>query len=241
MGILPSCARLAPRTTSDAMCPVCRGCLRCAASAAPVRPMASDHTFPLFHSQLRPRLAPALGLQTHMGRQARGSRQLFSQADVAGCGLCRHVHLFLRFCSPIALICRLWHLSRLRAWRLTPPAPRAPVVCMDVRGTGASFGSWTTPWSEAEQLDSMELLDWIGRQPFCDGRVSLFGVCSALLLRRTRLLVCSPPWLRGSLSQPPPPPLLPRIQLRLHIPRTLCSATAASPSSPPPPNPRQVG
>lgn len=32
-----------------------------------------------------------------------------------------------------------------------------------------------SPWPEAERADSLEVLDWVGRQPFCDGRVTLCG------------------------------------------------------------------
>lgn len=49
------------------------------------------------------------------------------------------------------------------------------VVDVDVRGTGASYGSWPYPWSEAEIKDGGQIVDWIVAQPWCDGKVGSFG------------------------------------------------------------------
>ncbi|CAM9230059.1 unnamed protein product, partial [Laminaria digitata] len=49
------------------------------------------------------------------------------------------------------------------------------LVSVDVRGTGASFGTHPGPWSPEEQQDSMEVLDWIDRQPWSNGKVALWG------------------------------------------------------------------
>jgi uncharacterized protein len=60
------------------------------------------------------------------------------------------------------------------------------VVLVDARGTGASFGVWTTPWSPAEIADAGEVVDWIVAQPWSNGRVGAYGNSysgnSALLL-----------------------------------------------------------
>ncbi|HVG34245.1 MAG TPA: CocE/NonD family hydrolase [Pyrinomonadaceae bacterium] len=60
------------------------------------------------------------------------------------------------------------------------------VVWVDVRGTGASTGSWPTPWSREEIKDGGEVVDWIIHQPWSNGRVgamgSSYGGNSALLL-----------------------------------------------------------
>lgn len=32
-----------------------------------------------------------------------------------------------------------------------------------------------SPWPEAERLDANEVLDWVAKQPFCDGRATLCG------------------------------------------------------------------
>jgi putative CocE/NonD family hydrolase len=50
-------------------------------------------------------------------------------------------------------------------------------VRVDVRGTGRSEG--VTPdreYSDQEQLDGMEVIAWIARQPWCDGHVGMWGV-----------------------------------------------------------------
>ena len=50
------------------------------------------------------------------------------------------------------------------------------VVSVDVRGTGASGGVYSRPWQTAEREDSIEILDWIVQQPFCNGNVCLWGI-----------------------------------------------------------------
>lgn len=68
-----------------------------------------------------------------------------------------------------------------------PKGPREPivealvragfgVVVADVRGTGASEGHWPHPFGEQEARDGAALLEWIARQPFCDGRIGATGV-----------------------------------------------------------------
>ena len=46
---------------------------------------------------------------------------------------------------------------------------------VDVRGTGASFGRWVYPWSPDEIRDGAEVVDWIVRQPWSNGRVGAIG------------------------------------------------------------------
>lgn len=48
-------------------------------------------------------------------------------------------------------------------------------VSADVRGTGASFGSWPYPYSPDEIKDGADIVDWIIRQPWSDGKVGTFG------------------------------------------------------------------
>ncbi len=50
------------------------------------------------------------------------------------------------------------------------------VVMVDVRGTGASFGVSTAPWSPAEVGDFPQLVDWITAQPWSNGIVGGVGV-----------------------------------------------------------------
>jgi hypothetical protein len=49
------------------------------------------------------------------------------------------------------------------------------VVFGDVRGTGASFGTWPYHRSRAETFDFSAVIDWIVAQPWSDGRVIGFG------------------------------------------------------------------
>lgn len=49
------------------------------------------------------------------------------------------------------------------------------LVGVDVRGTGASFGTWTTPWAAEEVKDYGEVVDWVVAQPWSDGKVGAFG------------------------------------------------------------------
>ncbi len=49
-------------------------------------------------------------------------------------------------------------------------------VAIDVRGTGASFGNNPFPWSPAEYQDGGEVVDWIVKQPWSDGKVGATGV-----------------------------------------------------------------
>lgn len=49
-------------------------------------------------------------------------------------------------------------------------------VDSDVRGTGASFGQWIYPWSPDEIRDGSEVVDWIVRQPWSNGKVGAVGI-----------------------------------------------------------------
>ncbi len=48
-------------------------------------------------------------------------------------------------------------------------------VRLDVRGTGASEGANTDEYPLQEQLDGYDAIEWIARQPWCDGNVGMFG------------------------------------------------------------------
>ncbi len=50
------------------------------------------------------------------------------------------------------------------------------VVVVDVRGTGASFGTWVIPWADEEIADLGEVIDWIVKQPWSNGRVGAYGI-----------------------------------------------------------------
>jgi hypothetical protein len=48
-------------------------------------------------------------------------------------------------------------------------------LAVDVRGTGASSGTWTMPWSAEEVRDYGEVVDWVLAQPWSDGKVGVYG------------------------------------------------------------------
>ncbi len=50
------------------------------------------------------------------------------------------------------------------------------VVLMDARGSGASFGEWTGPWSTREQQDFSELATWVSEQPWSNGNLAAWGI-----------------------------------------------------------------
>ena len=50
------------------------------------------------------------------------------------------------------------------------------VVNADVRGTGASFGQWSIPYSPQEVKDVGYLANWIAIQPWSNGKVVMTGV-----------------------------------------------------------------
>jgi putative CocE/NonD family hydrolase len=49
-------------------------------------------------------------------------------------------------------------------------------VDVDVRGSGVSFGSWPLPWSPAEVADGREVVEFIVKQPWSNGRVGSTGI-----------------------------------------------------------------
>ena len=88
---------------------------------------------------------------------------------------------------------RYWRAMELRApfkWFLKPSAldPHFrdftpffvsrgyALVQVDVRGTGASFGTWLCPWAPDAVEDAREVIDWIVAQPWSDGRVGAHGI-----------------------------------------------------------------
>jgi len=49
-------------------------------------------------------------------------------------------------------------------------------IDVDVRGTGASSGTWHAPWFDDQVKDGAELVDWIVRQAWSNGRVGSLGI-----------------------------------------------------------------
>jgi len=50
------------------------------------------------------------------------------------------------------------------------------VVLVDARGSGASFGTRPVEWSDDEVADTGQIIDWIVKQAWSDGRVGATGV-----------------------------------------------------------------
>lgn len=50
------------------------------------------------------------------------------------------------------------------------------LVCVDVRGSGASFGCRDGFRSPAERLDHHDTVDWVAQQPWCDGNIGATGI-----------------------------------------------------------------
>lgn len=50
-----------------------------------------------------------------------------------------------------------------------------PLVLGDVRGTNGSEGVTRLMWDSREQRDGYELVEWIARQPWCNGNVGMTG------------------------------------------------------------------
>jgi len=49
------------------------------------------------------------------------------------------------------------------------------IVCADIRGTGASYGTRFGIFSPIEVEDGSDLVDWIAEQEWCDGNVGMMG------------------------------------------------------------------
>lgn len=56
-------------------------------------------------------------------------------------------------------------------------AERGYAYCrLDVRGTGSSQGVATDEYAEAETLDGHDAVEWLAAQPWCSGRVGMWGL-----------------------------------------------------------------
>ncbi len=49
------------------------------------------------------------------------------------------------------------------------------VIIDDARGTGASFGCKPYQFNREEAQDAKELIEWAAAQPWCDGKIGMFG------------------------------------------------------------------
>lgn len=92
---------------------------------------------------------------------------------------------------PVVMImARYWRSMALRIPEPPNKAPIGPrediaddllargfaVVIVDARGTGASFGTSRTPWSQEERADYAEIATWVQQQSWCNGNIGAVGI-----------------------------------------------------------------
>ena len=77
------------------------------------------------------------------------------------------------------------------------------VAVMDVRGSGASFGTWDGSFSPKETQDAYDITEWFAAQPWCNGKVGMFGPS---YLGSTQYMAASqaPPHLKAIFPQKAP-------------------------------------
>ncbi|MHA1300582.1 MAG: CocE/NonD family hydrolase [Candidatus Helarchaeota archaeon] len=66
------------------------------------------------------------------------------------------------------------------------------VMWVDVRGTGASFGTRSYPFSDEEIEDTREIIDWIVRQSWSDGNVVTYGNSYSGTMSELTASLCHP-------------------------------------------------
>jgi putative CocE/NonD family hydrolase len=72
----------------------------------------------------------------------------------------------------------------------------------DSRGSGASFGKAVGVWTPEETQDAYEITEWLAKQPWCDGKIGMFG---GSYLGVTQLMAASrkPPHLKAIIPAVP--------------------------------------
>jgi putative CocE/NonD family hydrolase len=65
----------------------------------------------------------------------------------------------------------VWYDSRLK----TVMQHGYAIGVVDVRGGGASYGTRNGPFSPDEAQDAYDITEWFATQPWCNGRVSMYG------------------------------------------------------------------
>jgi predicted acyl esterase len=66
--------------------------------------------------------------------------------------------------------------GNIEAGDTTEIVPRGYVhVIADSRGIGKSEGEYTGMWTDQEGRDGADLIEWIAKQPWCDGNVGMIG------------------------------------------------------------------
>jgi putative CocE/NonD family hydrolase len=70
---------------------------------------------------------------------------------------------------------RYWRANQAAKPQTFFPSHGYACVFVDARGTGASFGIWRAPFSPDEIKDYGEVVDWIVKQPWSNGKVGAIG------------------------------------------------------------------
>jgi len=70
------------------------------------------------------------------------------------------------------------------------------IAAVDVRGAGASFGTYKGVFTREETQDAYEIIQWLANQPWCDGNIGMYG---GSYLGITQLMAAStqPPQLKA--------------------------------------------
>lgn len=74
------------------------------------------------------------------------------------------------------------------------------VVSVDVRGSGASFGTYEGPFSENETQDAYDVTEWLAKQDWSNGNVGMFGV-SYLAITQYMAASQKPPHLKAIIPE----------------------------------------
>ena len=67
-------------------------------------------------------------------------------------------------------------LRRMRGYKPFFVQRGYAMVLVDERGTGASFGRWSSPWHAETMEDARQVVDWIIAQPWSNSRVGSYGI-----------------------------------------------------------------
>lgn len=70
------------------------------------------------------------------------------------------------------------------------------VVAYDVRGTGDSCGFTTDIYSDAERQDGYDMVEWIAKQPWCNGNVGMWGISYGAVVS-LQIAMQAPPHLKA--------------------------------------------
>jgi hypothetical protein len=70
------------------------------------------------------------------------------------------------------------------------------IVSVDVRGSGASFGTFRGPFSPEETCDAYDITEWLAAQPWSNGKIGMYGR-SYLGITQFMAASAAPPHLRA--------------------------------------------